>query len=116
NIASDACMAAPYHSRRSMFRTYIDYMEAIPASLRHLPVYVTETNQNIAWEDVNRGWIREAYAEINRWNGDPGHQKIRTMILYRWERHAGDIWNISSKNQVIADLRAALQNDYRWYR
>ncbi|MFO7695793.1 MAG: LysM domain-containing protein [Anaerolineae bacterium] len=116
NIVSEAHMAAPYHNRRSMFRTYIDYMEAIPAALRHLPVYLTETNQNIAWEDVNRGWIREAYAEINRWNGDPGHQKIRAMILYRWERHAGDIWNISSKNQVIADLRAALQNDYRWYR
>jgi len=116
NIASEATMAPPYHNRRSMFRTYRDFMEAIPLEARSLPVYITETNQNIAWEDVNRGWIREAYAEINGWNADPAHQKIRAMILYRWERHAGDIWYISSKNQVIADLRAALQNDYRWYR
>lgn len=115
-IASEARMAPPYHHRRSMFRTYQDFMEAIPAGSRHLPVYITETNENIAWEDVNRGWIREAYAEINRWNSDPGNQKIRAMILYRWERHAGDIWYISGKNQVITDLRAALQHDYRWYR
>jgi LysM repeat protein len=115
NIVSEACMAPPYHNRRSMFRTYMDFMEAIPTESRPLPVYLTETNQNVAWEDVNRGWVREAYGEINRWNSDPSHQKIRAVILYRWERHTGDIWHLSSKSQVIADLRAALQNDYRWY-
>jgi hypothetical protein len=115
-IASEATMAPPYHNRRSMFRTYQDFMGAIPAGLRGLPVYITETNQNIAWEDANRGWVREAYAEINRWNSDPGHQKVRCLILYRWERHTGDIWYMTGKNQVITDFRAALQNDHRWYR
>jgi hypothetical protein len=38
------------------------------------------------------------------------------MLLYRWERHTGDIWYISGKNQVINDLSQALQRDYRWYR
>ncbi|NLT74302.1 MAG: LysM peptidoglycan-binding domain-containing protein [Chloroflexi bacterium] len=116
NLASEARMGVPYHARRSMFRTYQDFMEAIPAESRHLPVYLTETNQNIAWEDVNRGWIRQAYAEINAWNADASHQKIRAMILYRWEQHSGDIWSFAKKTQVVADYRAALQNDYRWYR
>ena len=109
-------MDPPFGHRRKMFRTYMDFMEAIPRPLRHLPVYITETNQNGSWEDVNRGWVREAYAEIDRWNANPANQKIRSLILYRWEQHAGDIWYIKGRHQVINDLRGALQNDYRWYR
>lgn len=115
NIVSELKMGPPFQHRRSMFRTYIDFMEAIPTTLRHLPVYITETDQNIAWENVNRGWIQQAYAEIHRWNSDPTHQKIRSLILYRWEQHYGDIWYIRGKNEVINDFRAALQRDYRWY-
>ncbi len=34
---------------------YLEYfMEAIPDSLRHLPVYVTEINQNAAWFTVHK--------------------------------------------------------------
>ncbi|MBC7317219.1 MAG: hypothetical protein H5T70_12415, partial [Chloroflexi bacterium] len=62
-----------------------------------------------------RGWIQQAYAEINRWNSDPTRQKIRALILYRWEQYPGDIWYIRGKNGVIEDFRAALQHDYRWY-
>jgi LysM repeat protein len=116
NVTSELTMDPPYHHRRKMFRTYIDFMEAIPAAQRRLPVYITETNQNGSWEDLNRGWIQAAYAEINRWNSDSSRQPIRALLLYRWERHAGDIWWISGKNQVIADLSQALQKDYRWYR
>ncbi len=116
NITSEAKMDPPYHHRRKMFRTYIDYMEAIPASQRHLPVYITETNQNSSWEDVNRGWIQAAYAEINRWNSDASRQPIRALLLFRWENHAGEVWHISGKNQVLADLGQALQKGYRWYR
>jgi hypothetical protein len=97
-----------------MFRTYIDFMEAIPAALRQLPVYLTEVNQNEEWTDVNQGWVREAYAEINRWNSDTTRQKIRCMLLYRWEKHADDKWWIQGKGDVINDLRAALQHEYRW--
>ena len=115
NIVSEACMDPPFEHRRKMFRTYMDFMEAIPQSLRYLPVYLTETDQNIAWSDVNNGWIQEAYAEINRWNSDPTHQKIRCLLLYRWEKYEGDIWYIRGKNEVINDFRAALQHEYRWY-
>ncbi|MFP3895433.1 MAG: LysM peptidoglycan-binding domain-containing protein [Anaerolineales bacterium] len=115
NIVCEVCMDPPFEHRRKMFRTYIDFMEAIPQSLRHLPVYITETDQNIAWVDVNDSWVQEAYAEINRWNGDVTHQKIRSLLLYRWERHAGDIWYIQGKHGVIDDFRGALQHEYLWY-
>ncbi|MEN6480310.1 MAG: hypothetical protein ABFD20_11840, partial [Anaerolineales bacterium] len=114
-ITSEAVMGWGFEHRRSMFRTYQDYMQAIPAVLRTLPVYITETNQNIAWDNRANSWIQAAYAEINRWNENPTHQKIRSLILYRWERHSGDMWYIQGQEQVIADFRAALTNEYRWY-
>lgn len=112
NIVSELTMDPPYDQRRKMFRTYMDFVEAIPGNLHHLPVYLTETNQNAPWEDVNNGWVRSAYAEIDRWNSNPLHQKIRCMLLYRWEKH--DPWHIRGKAGVIEDLRDALQRDYRW--
>jgi hypothetical protein len=113
NLLSDARMDAPFEHRRKMFRTYVDFMEAIPSDLRNLPVYLTETNQNIAWVNASTGWIQEAYAELNRWNGAPGHQKIRCMLLYRWEKH--DMWYLKGKSKVLDDFRDALQHDYRWH-
>ena len=115
DIASELRMDPPFAHRRKMFRSYRDFMAEIPHSLRHLPVYITETDQNIAWVDDNDGWVQAAYAEIDRWNGDPTHQRIRALILYRWQQHVGDIWHIRGKNGVIDDFRAALQHDYRWY-
>lgn len=115
-IVSEAYMDPPFDHRRKMFRTYIDFMEAIPQSLRHLPVYITEANQNIAWVNENNGWVQEAYAEIDRWNSDVTHQKIRSLILYRWERYSGDRWYIRGKSGVTDDFRGALQHEYRWYR
>jgi len=113
NITSELRMDPPFDHRRKMFRTYMDFMEAIPQSLRYLPVYLTETNQNVPWANVNSGWVQEAYAEINRWNSDPTHQKIRCILLYRWETY--DQWQIRQKAEVINDFRAALRHEYRWY-
>ena len=115
NLLSEERMDPPFNQRRKMFRTYIDFMEAIPEALRHLPVYLTETDQNVAWLDVNSGWVQEAYAEINRWNSGITHQKIRCLVLYRWEKHQNDIWSIQDKGQVIEDFRGALRHEYRWY-
>jgi hypothetical protein len=112
NIVSEARMNPPYEQRRSMFRTYIDFMEAIPQALRNLPVYLTETDENMPWANTNNGWVRAAYAEINRWNSSSTRQKIRCVALYRWETY--DIWAIRNKGEVINDFRGALQNDYRW--
>ncbi|MBC7235281.1 MAG: LysM peptidoglycan-binding domain-containing protein [Chloroflexi bacterium] len=112
-IVSELRMDPPFEHRRKMFRTYIDFMEAIPEKLRHLPVYITETDQNVPWLNQNNGWVQQAYAEIDRWNADVAHQAIRALVLYRWERH--DMWAIRDKEGVIADFRAALAHEYRWH-
>ena len=93
------------------FQAYRDFMHAIPVNMRHLPVYITETDQGGPWENVNRGWIQAAYAEIDRWNRQNA-QKIQAMALYRWPQL--DRWHIKGKEGVIEDFRVALRHDYRW--
>lgn len=108
---------AHYH-----FRAYQDFMHAIPESMQYLPVYVTETNQDsdpntgATWFTQNLGWVQDAYAEIDRWNQDPTHQKIRALLLYRWrtEAEGGDKWGISHNEGVKEGFRQALQHQYRW--
>ena len=78
-------------------------MHAIPVNMRHLPVYVTETDQGGPWENVNRGWIQAAYAEIDRWNRQNA-QKVQAMALYRWPQL--DRWHIKGKESVIEDFRS----------
>lgn len=115
-ITSRDRMDAPFQDRYFQFWAYRDFMEAIPASMRGLPVYITETDQNDAWARANTGWVQEAYAEIDKWNQDLTHQKIRCLILYRWEIHPGDIWHFSDIPEVQDDFRAALDHDYRWWK
>ncbi|MFQ5341421.1 MAG: hypothetical protein ACE5F6_07720, partial [Anaerolineae bacterium] len=69
-----------------------------------------------AWFTQNLGWVQDAYAEINRWNQDPSHQKIRALLLYRWLRQGegGDKWGISQNQGVQQDFVQALQHRYRW--
>ena len=93
------------------FQAYRDFMHAIPVNMRQLPVYITETDQGGPWENVNRGWIQAAYAEIDRWNRQNA-QKIRALALYRWPQL--DRWHIKGKGGVIEDFRIALRHDYRW--
>lgn len=111
-IRSDAKMNAPFQDRHYEFRAYQDFMQVIPATMRHLPVYITETDQDVPWLDANIGWVQQAYGEIDWWNRQPGNQQIRALVLYRWPRI--DKWYIEGKGGVIADFRQALQHDYRW--
>jgi len=111
-VFSEARMDPPFEGRRYEFRAYRDFMGAIPLELRHVPIYITETNQDGPWADHNSGWIQNAYREIQDWNDSPRHQQIRALILYRWPRL--DQWYIEGKAGVYEDFRAALQNDYRW--
>jgi hypothetical protein len=113
NLVFDAAkMNPPFQNRHYHFFAYRDFMGAIPADMRHLPVYLTETDQDVPWLDQNTGWVRNAYGEINWWNSQPGNQQIRAMVLYRWPNI--DRWVIETKAGVIADFRQALKNDYRW--
>ncbi len=111
-ITDRSTMNPPFQNRYYNFQAYRNFMDAIPASMRTLPVFITETDQDVPWLDANNGWVRAAYSEINRWNQQPGAQQIRSLLLYRWRRY--DQWYIEGKNGVIKDFRMALANDYRW--
>lgn len=113
-ITSNAMMNSPFNDRHYHFYTYRDFLNGIPEDMRRLPVYFTETNQDVPWRDENIGWVQAAYAEIDYWNQQPGAQQIRSLVLYRWPRIENDKWYIDGKDGVIADFRDALLNDYRW--
>ena len=111
-IQSDEKMVPPFADRHFHFRAYQDFMNAIPTNMRHLPVYITAVNQDVAWVDRNTQWVQQAYGEIDFWNKQSGNQKIRVMALYRWPPF--DKWLIQGKQGVIDDFKAAMHNDYKW--
>ncbi|MGB5055037.1 MAG: M23 family metallopeptidase, partial [Nitrospirales bacterium] len=113
-VFDEVKMGAPFQDRHYNFRAYQDFMNAVPEDMRHLAAYITETNQDVAWENRNTGWVQQAYAEINAWNTQPGNQTIRSLILYRWPNVSGDRWGIDGKQGVIEDFREAVRNNYRW--
>ena len=111
-IESDARMNPPFDAYHWHFRVYQDFMHAIPGAMRHLPVFITETDQGDApWANVNSGWVKRAYQEIDNWNKDHP-QKIRALILYRWPRL--DQWYIEGKQGVIDDFGEALSLGLKW--
>lgn len=110
SILSEAKMGAPYGHLYSGFRTYRDWMNAIPEHLRGLPVYVTEANQNAPWYNVPNSWVQAAYKEIDDWNQQPGTQKIHTLILYRWPKY--DKFFFEGLGHVTDDFRAAQAHGY----
>jgi len=111
-ITDTATMNAPFQNRYFNFLAYRNFMEAVPAAMRSLPVYITETDQDAPWLDQNNGWVQAAYAEINRWNQQAGAQQIHALALYRWPPY--DQWYIQGKQGVIDGFLDAMRNDYRW--
>lgn len=111
-ITSEQKMSPPFADRYYEFRAYMDFMNAIPATMRTLPVYITETNQDVPWLNQNIAWVQRAYGEIHWWNQQPNTQKIRALVLYRWP--AIDRWFIEGKGGVVDDFKTALQQEYRW--
>jgi hypothetical protein len=110
-VFSDTKLGPPFQKYNYHFRTYRDQMNVIPQAFRNLPVYLTEMDQDEPWEDANRGWVKNAYKEINDWN-KAGRQQIRAAILYRWPRH--DKWHIDGKQGVQNDFRDAIAFNYQW--
>jgi hypothetical protein len=115
-VFSDAKMDPPFANYHYHFRTYQDQMNVIPPEFRTLPVYLTETNggrepDGTAWPDVNSGWIKNVYREIDGWN-KASNQPIRAVLLYRWSDMDG--WGIEGKPNVQEDFREAVAQDYRW--
>jgi N-acetyl-anhydromuramyl-L-alanine amidase AmpD len=111
-IHTNATMDPPFSDHQYNFRVYQDFLNAIPAEMRHLPVYLTEADQNDAWQNVNRGWIQRAYGEIDWWNRLAGTQVIRALILYRWPNI--DRWGMEGKTALYEDFRQAMAHKYSW--
>ncbi|MFZ2616171.1 MAG: hypothetical protein WA077_09295, partial [Anaerolineae bacterium] len=111
-ITSTETMDPPYNRYSKQFATYQDFLRVVPASMRSLPCYITETNYNGPWEDRNTGWIRRAYEDINGWNQNPGNQVIRALVLYRWSHD--DRFVIEDKNGAKDDFRQALGAGFKW--
>lgn len=111
-VADEDRMNAPWQQYRNGFRTYRDFLEAVPAGQRHKPCFITETNGNGVWPSDRSGWVQAAYAEIDGWNKTPGTQKIHALVLFRWPRF--DVhWQFETKPGVHADFRDALARAYR---
>jgi hypothetical protein len=108
-VSSSARMTADgYQSRRSEFRTYLDYLEAIPAELNSLGVYMTEANGNGPWQAV--GLMPAMLADIDAYN-QRGNIKIRCVIFFRFPNF-GDGYNIEGKDEVIKEYLAAAGRGY----
>ncbi|MCL4489339.1 MAG: discoidin domain-containing protein [Chloroflexi bacterium] len=113
-ITGDRLMDPPFNDRRYDFRTFRDFLEALPEPFRNLPVFITEANPYMGWRDSNLAWIQTAYDEINSWNADPSNQPIQALIPYRWqtlEDHPE--WGMQDKPALVSDFRIALRSSYR---
>jgi hypothetical protein len=114
-ITGDYFQTAPgYEYLRNEFRTYLDWMNAIPDRFRHLPVLLTETDpttRGIGWNPGNNiGWVRTAYQEIAEWNSKPENQPILALILYRWPLVPDQPeWAISTRGGIVEDFTQALK-------
>lgn len=111
-IDAEIKMQAPYKRHRYEFRVYQDFMNAIPWDMRHLPVYLTEADQNEPWRNENIDWVKRAYGEIDYWNKRHPFRPIRALVLYRWAKT--DQWYIEGKQGVIEDFRESMTDRYRW--
>ena len=111
SITSEDRMSPPYQMYHNGFRTYRDWLAAVPDKYKDRPVYLTETNQNGPWLDERNGWVPKMYQEIDQSN-QSGAQVIRCACLYRWPKY--DPFGIDGKANVIADWKLAQQAGYTW--
>lgn len=124
-VTSNQLMGPPYQTIYYHFRVYLNYMSAIPASMNTKPVLITECNQNVecagggspqhTWSNVNSGWVRNIYSEINNWN-NANAQKIRCVALFRWPvvPEGQYTFGWSDKSGVIQDFQQAVAFGYQW--
>ncbi len=116
-VTSEQMMGAPFSNRRYHFRAYRDFLGAVPAALKNIPVLITETQAADPdwWQNQNSGWIQAAFKEVNEWNAQSTNQPIQALCLFRWQSNPGDPpgWSISNRGALVDDFKAALQNAYK---
>lgn len=106
SIRSEQKMDGKYSAYYNGFRAYRDFLAVVPPQMAHLRAYITETDQLDPWADINSGWVKAAYLEIDDWNNHQNGVKINSLCLYRWPKF--DQWWIIGKNGVIEDFKKTL--------
>ena len=96
------------------FPVFEQQLNTIPPALRTLPAYITETNPgDHGWNGYIGGWLPEAYAFVDEWNREPGTQKVKALIPFRWTTYEGqEKWGISQRSKVTDDFAAAVGKGY----
>ena len=74
-------MAPPFQGRHQHFRTYTDFLNAVPATMRHLPVFLTEVGQVQPWVNQNSGWVQFGYRFSNDFGADTVQERSGNDIL-----------------------------------
>lgn len=110
-VFSTVKMDEPYADRFYNFAAFNDFINRIPTDWQG-PLYITETDQDGEWENVNSGWVQNAYKAIDYWNQKRPDRQIRCLCLYRWPNY--DRFGLVDKDQVHEDLVAAMSNQYQW--
>ncbi len=107
---------APFQNHFRGFLAYQNFMNAIPAAMKKLPVYVTETqpliNDAPNWLNQNNSWVTAAFSEINRWNSIPSNQPIQALAMFRW-LNTDPNWAFSTRPNVLADFRNAFAQNFK---
>lgn len=96
-----------FRDRHYQFRAYRDMIDAIPSSMRNLPIFITETDQVDPWLNVNSGWCQRAIEEIDRYNEHADDCHIHCLAFYRYPRY--DKWYISGKENLYRDIEGAVK-------
>lgn len=115
-VSGEATAAGHFSGRHWNFRTYRDFLAAVPPTLRGLPIFITEAHAaEPGWTGEAQGWIQAACSEINSWNSKQGNQPIQALCFHRWQARPGEpgVVEIGDKAELVQDFINALQNDYR---
>lgn len=102
-----------YRHRYSGWEALWEFMGAIPALHRHLPVVITEANGNGPWPAENAGWFRNACAQIKWWNDQPDKQRIMGLCGFRWLPDDTQ-WSLAHSPGALDDFRKTLALGHRW--
>jgi len=98
----------------SSFRDYQLKIANLPASMRALPLYITEAGTGGPGNPTtNTGLVDAMFRHVHMWNASGG-QQVRAVCLYRWAAGT-DKWAIETNPGMRADFVATLSKDYRWF-
>lgn len=112
SVTSNQRWAAPYSEYFESFRCYIDFLEAIPLEMRHVPVHITEANGNGPWPNEDNGFVAALYDEVNRHNHLSGTQSIHSLSLFRYNHFEGQVWGFENKPAIVSAFKQARQKGY----